>query len=421
MTKDNSGWHPPMLALLAWRNLWRNRLRTSIMVCAMVFGLVGVVVMLGFMTGMYANMIDNAVAWQTSHLQVHNKDYLLDPDINSRIRAPEPVLAELSQIPEVQGVSARFVVQGMLASPRASRGIRINGVDPAAEARVTPIADNITQGDWLEAGGRHPIVISEKTASRLKLRLGSKVVLTFSNADKAVSGAAFRVAGLYRSPSSTFDEANAYVRRADLTALAGLDGVHEIAIRLTKSDSLDNSRAKALAKILLSVLSPQDRVRDWQEIQPMLATIIAQMDTSNAVILLIFISALGLGIANIMLMAVFERTREFGVLMAIGMVKRKIMGLILLESLLLGLTGALLGLMLSVLVIALLANTGIPLGNMADGLGAFGVSTTLYPQVTLGQYLSTLAMVVIVSLLAALYPARQIVKQRPVDAMSQKH
>ena len=247
------------------------------------------------------------------------------------------------------------------------------------------------------------------------------MVLTFSNADKAVSGAAFRVAGLYRSPSSTFDEANAYVRRKDLTQLAGLDGVHEIAIRLSNSDSLDNSRARAVAKALSSNLAPQDRVRDWQQIQPMLATIIAQMGTSNAVILVIFISALGLGITNIMLMAVFERTREFGVLMAIGMVKRKIMGLILLESLLLGLTGAFLGLLLSVMVIALLGKTGIPLGSMADGLGAFGVSTTLYPQVAIDQYLLTLAMVVVVSLLAALYPARQIIKQRPVDAMAQKH
>ncbi|MCG9719837.1 FtsX-like permease family protein [Shewanella sp. Isolate7] len=421
MTKDKAIWHLPMLALLAWRNLWRNRLRTSIMVCAMVFGLVGVVVMIGFMTGMYANMIDNAVAWQTSHLQVHNKDYLLDPDINSRISAPEPVLARLAELPEVQGVSARFLVQGMLASPRASRGIRINGVDPAAEAKVTPIAEHITEGDWLDIAGRHPIVISQKTASRLKLRLGSKVVLTFSNADKAVSGAAFRVAGLYRSPSCTFDEANAYVRRKDLTLLAGLDGVHEIAIRLSNSDSLDNSRARAVAKALSSDLAPQDRVRDWQQIQPMLATIIAQMGTSNAVILVIFISALGLGITNIMLMAVFERTREFGVLMAIGMVKPKIMGLILLESLLLGLTGAFLGLLLSVMVIALLGKTGIPLGSMADGLGAFGVSTTLYPQVAIDQYLLTLAMVVVASLLAALYPARQIIKQRPVDAMAQKH
>ncbi len=412
---------PPMLLLLAWRNLWRNRLRTSIMLCAMVVGLVGVVVMIGFLTGMYANMINNAIAWQTSHLQLHHKEYLIDPDITSRVTAPAPVLAKLAQLPEVTGVSPRFLVQGMLASPRASRGIRINGVDPVAEAQVTPIAGNIIEGDWLNATGRHPIVISEKTAKRLKLRLGAKVVLTFSNADKAVSGAAFRVVGLYRSPSSSFDDGNAYVRREELSQIAGLDGVHEIAIRLNDANTLSNSAAKAVAKRLATAVAHEDVVRDWQQIQPMLATIIAQMGTSNGIILLIFISALGLGITNIMLMAVFERTREFGVLMAIGMVKGKLFRLILLESLLLGLSGALLGLALSIVVIRILAHTGIALGNMAEGLGAFGVSTTLYPQVSPGQYLATLLMVVIVSLLAALYPARQIIKQRPVDAMSQKH
>ncbi|MEL7290631.1 MAG: FtsX-like permease family protein [Pseudomonadota bacterium] len=187
------------------------------------------------------------------------------------------------------------------------------------------------------------------------------------------------------------------------------------------ANTLSNSAAKAVAKRLATAVAHEDVVRDWQQIQPMLATIIAQMGTSNGIILLLFISALGLGITNIMLMAVFERTREFGVLMAIGMVKGKLFRLILLESLLLGLSGALLGLALSIVVIRILAHTGIALGNMAEGLGAFGVSTTLYPQVSPGQYLATLLMVVIVSLLAALYPARQIIKQRPVDAMSQKH
>lgn len=410
-----------MVIKLAWRNLWRNKIRTSTMVCAMVFGLMGVVAMMGFMSGMYGNMIDNAIAWQTSHIQIQSQRYLDDPDINETLINPQPLIEALQRMPQVKALSARFLVDGMIASARANRGIRINGIDSLHEAEVTPIVDSITQGSWLLQTGRHPIVVSQKTAERLRLKLGSKVVLTFSNADKDVTGAAFRVAGIFNSPSSNFDEANCYVRRSDLSKLAGVKGIHEIAIVLNESNNMDNHVAKQLAGQLSLLSDSGNRVRDWQQVQPMLATIISQMGASNVVILIIFVSAMGLGIVNVMLMSVFERTRELGMLMAIGMVKGKVFSLILMESTLLGITGATIGLLASLMLVTLLGHTGIPLGSMAQGLGAFGVDTTLYPTVSTNEYVAVFVTVVLVSILASLYPARQILKQRPVDAMSHKH
>lgn len=410
-----------MVIKLAWRNLWRNKIRTSTMVCAMIFGLMGVVAMMGFMSGMYGNMIDNAIAWQTSHIQIQSQRYLDDPDINETLINPQPLIEALQRMPQVKAFSARFLVDGMIASARANRGIRINGIDSLDEAEVTPIVDSITQGSWLLQTGRHPIVVSQKTAERLRLKLGSKVVLTFSNADKEVTGAAFRVAGIFNSPSSNFDEANSYVRRSDLSKLAGVKGIHEIAIVLNESNNMDNHVAKQLAGQLSLLSDSGNRVRDWQQVQPMLATIISQMGASNVVILIIFVSAMGLGIVNVMLMSVFERTRELGMLMAIGMVKGKVFSLILMESTLLGITGATIGLLASLMLVTLLGHTGIPLGSMAQGLGAFGVDTTLYPTVSTNEYVAVFVTVVLVSILASLYPARQILKQRPVNAMSHKH
>ncbi|QYJ87268.1 ABC transporter permease [Shewanella mesophila] len=410
-----------MIIKLAWRNLWRNKIRTTTMVCAMVFGLMGVVAMMGFMSGMYGNMIDNAIAWQVSHVQIQNQRYLDDQDINETLINPQPLIEALRTMPGVKAFSARFLVDGMIASARANRGIRINGVDSDAEAKVTPIAGSIIQGRWLLQEGRNPIVVSQKTAERLRLKLGSKVVLTFSNAHKDVTGAAFRVAGIFSSPSSGFDEANSYVRRSDLAKLAGVEGIHEIAVVLNESNNLDNRSALELAGQLSQLSDTGNRVRDWQQVQPLLATIISQMGATNAVILAIFVSAMGLGIVNVMLMSVFERTRELGVLMAIGMAKRQVFTLILLESTLLGITGATIGSLASLLLVTLLAQTGIPLGNMAQGLGAFGVDTTLYPSVSSNEYAAAFVTVILVSILASLYPARQILKQRPVDAMSQKH
>ncbi|USD35908.1 FtsX-like permease family protein [Ferrimonas sp. SCSIO 43195] len=410
-----------MIIKLAWRNLWRNRLRTGIMLSAMVFGLVGVVILMGFLSSMYANMIENAIAWQTSHLQVQRTGYIDNPDINDTLIAPQALLQHLNQQAEVAASSGRYLAEGMVASARATRGVRINGVDADSEAAVTPIASHILQGQWLDAQGRHPVVVSSKTAQRLKLTLGSKVVLTFTDAHGEVSGAAFRVRGLYRTPSSAFDDNNLFVRIDDLQALAGGQGIHQIAIRLADKDYRNIAALQALRDALQQHTNPDNRIRDWQQIQPLLASILAQSGTSNAIILAIYVIAMGFGIVNIMLMSVFERTREFGVLMAVGMQKHKVFALIIAESSLLGLCGGVIGIVVSMGVIALLSYTGIALGNLAEGLNAFGVDTLLYPQVTPAEYRFIFLTVVIASILAALYPAWHILKQRPVDAMAEKH
>jgi len=410
-----------MLIKLAWRNLWRSKLRTSIMLSAMAFGLIGVVTMIGFMNGMYGNMIDNAISWQTSHVQVHHQGFVDNPDINLIIVEPERITAELAKMSEVIAWSERFIVDGMVASARSSRGVRINGVDIDAEASVTPIAASVTEGRWLPSEGRHPVVVSSKTAQRLRLKLGSKVVITFSDADKDVIGAAFRVSGFFSTPSTSFDDGNIYVRRSDLMVMAGIEGGHEIAVLLEDSNKMSNALAVIVRDKIRLISSTENRVRDWQQIQPLLASIIAQMGPSNAILVGIFVLAMGFGVVNIMLMSVFERTREFGVLMAVGMQKHKVFALIIFETSLLGITGATLGLVSSVAIVELLQITGIPLGNMAEGLGAFGVDTTLYPQVAAAEYRYIFITVVLVCVLAALYPARQILKQRPVDAMAEKH
>lgn len=414
-----------MLFKLAWRNLWRNKLRTAIMLGAMVFGLMGVVAMMGFLSGMYGSMIHNAIAWQTSHIQIHNRLYLDDPDIKHTIVELADVEQAVAALPGLKGWSARFVADGMVASARSNRGVRINGVDLDAESKVTPLVDNITQGQWLSEEGRNPVLVSEKTASRLKLRIGSKVVLTFTDANGDVSGAAFRVRGMFKTPSTSFDDGNVFVRRTDLTALAGIGGAHEIAI-LLDSDEAAMVQARRLGKALAATddsaaMARGNRVRDWQQVQPMLASIINQQGLSNAIMLGIFVVAMGFGIVNVMLMSVFERTREFGVLMAVGMQKHRVFLLIMLETTWLGVTGAGLGLLASFSLIGLLQYTGIPLGAMAEGLGAFGVDTLLYPHVSFAEYQMIFFTVVAASLLAALYPARQILRQRPVDAMAEMH
>ncbi|WJT08913.1 ABC transporter permease [Vibrio harveyi] len=410
-----------MLVKLAWRNLWRNKLRTSIMLGAMVFGLMGVVAMMGFMNGLVDSMIKNAISWQTSHFQIQQKSYLVNPELKDVIPDADKITKVLASNREVKAISERFLADGMIASARSTRGIRINGVNIEQEQNITPLSKHIVDGEWLSEEGRNPILVSSKIAERLKLRVGSKVVLTLSDVNGEVAGAAFRVRGIFKTPSTGFDDGNVYVRKVDLEKVAGLSGTHEIAILLTSND---DAELKQLLAFTHSILPPESQgllsVRPWQEIQPLLSTMMSTMDVSNQVMLVVFVLAMTLGIINIMLMSVFERTREFGVLMAVGMQKHKIRLLIVFETLFLGLSGCALGLLGSAIMLKVLSITGLSLAGMAEGLGAYGVDTLLYPRVSIAEYQMIIVAIFVASFIAALYPARQILKHRPVDAMAEK-
>ncbi len=411
-----------MLIKLAWRNLWRNKLRTGIMLGAMVFGLMGVVVIIGFMSGMVDNMVNNAISWQISHVQIHNKRYLDNPDINATIVNSDELIQQLSEDPQILSFSARFLVDGMIGSAHSNKGVRINGININQEAKQTPLALNIKQGDWFSSGDKKPLIISQKTATRLKLRIGSKAVLTFTDGHGEVTGAAFRVKGIYKSPSTNFDDINVYVPIDDLRKVAAIKGVHEIALLMKERQSADDrSSVIAFRQHIANDLTPPNIARDWTQVQPLLASMLATMGVSSAIMLGIFMLAMGFGIINVMLMSVFERTQEFGVLMAVGMQKHKIFSLILLESFWMGICGATLGLIGCLALIQLLQVTGLPLGSMAEGLGAYGVDTILYPRVSVSEYLVIFVTVAVSALIAALYPAQQILKQKPAQAMAEKH
>lgn len=404
-----------MLVKLAWRNVWRNKLRTSIMLGAMIFGVAGVMLMMGFMNGIIDNLVKNTIQWQTSHIQIHQKNYALNPDINLVIDDETEITKQLEKAPQVKAWTSRTLVNGMIASARSTRGIQVNGIDLESEPKITPIADHILEGKWLDDKGRNPILVSQKTADRLKLRVGSKIVLTFTDTTGDVTGAAFRVRGIFKTSSSTFDDANVYVRKTDIQQLGQVHFDHEIAILLH-----DEAQVSDFREQLISSISNKNKVQDWLQLQPILSTMMSSMDAGNQVILVIFVIAMGFGIINILLMSVFERTREFGVLMAVGMKKGNIRRLIILESGFIGLIGAGSGVIFSLFLLFILSETGIPLEAMAEGLNAFGIDSVLYPSVTISDYATVFMMVWGVSVLAGLYPAHQIIKKKPVEAMAEK-
>lgn len=386
------------------------------MIASMVFGLLGCLFMVGFVEGFTASMLENAIRDQTAHLQIHHPDFLLNEDLAAWIPDAEELAEKIRRTDGVQGVAVRQVVDGMMASAASSRGVRINGVDAEHEALVTGVADRIVEGGGLTDDARRPILISRRSARRLNLRVGSKLVATFSDLHGEVTGAAFRISGLFETPASGFDETNLFVRRNDLADLTQLTQANEIVIRLRDGSQLD-----AISPRVRELIGGGAVLRDWGEIQPVLKAMLGSMATSNRILISIFVLALGFGIVNAMLMSVFERTREFGVLRAVGMTRPRVLALIVLESTFLGGIGGGLGVLVSAAAVAVVGRLGLPLGAMAEGLGSFGADAVLYPSVPAATYAMVLALVGVISVFAALYPARHTLKKRTSEMLAERH
>jgi ABC-type lipoprotein release transport system permease subunit len=299
----------------------------------------------------------------------------------------------------------------MASSPASNRGVTVVGIEPASERAATALARRLTEGTFFNGTDRAPVVIGRTLAEKLGLRLRSKMVLAFQRPDGVLVSGAFRVAGIFDTESSAFDGFTVLVRRADLTTIVGAALTHEIAVRLDRSDSL------AAFSRTLAASFPGVRVDTWRELAPEL-NLAESSDVTMGIFLGIILLGLVFGITNTMLMSVLDRVREFGVLMAVGMKRRRIFAMIVFETLLLSVLGAMAGTLFGALTVSWLGRTGINLGWFSSGLSLWGISSMLYPIVHPVIYPSLGAMVVAASMAAALYPAVKAVRLNPVAAIA---
>ncbi len=401
-----------MLLKIAWRNVWRSKGRSLVVMGAIVVGIwaliFGTGFMNGFLVGYMANIIDNDV----SNIQVHNPEFKKDFNVNYFIHNGHAKADEIRNYPGVLGASTRTIVNGMIASPKKASGIQIRGIDVENEAIVTNLDSIVTEGTYFEGVKRNPIIIGSKLAEKLKVKLRSKVVLTFNSADGNITAAAFRIVGIATSSSINISQRYAFVRQQDLDKILGMNGeVHEIAV-ITGPQVAESS---IIEKYKTSY--PDDLVESWREIAPELAFMQEMYGSMLYVLMGIIMAALVFGIVNTMLMAVLERFRELGMLMAVGMNKIRVFTMVLLETLYLGIVGAPIGLLVGWLTIYYYKGVGVDLSNYSEGLEAFGYSSILYPYVQSEAYIQIAIAVLITALVGAIYPALKAVNLNPVEAL----
>ena len=408
-----------MLFAIAWRNLWRNKLRSAVIFTSIAVGIIGAVVSDGFMSGMTDQRVDAAIANEVSDIQIHNPAFLLNGEIQYQIPDAEQSLKKIETIPEVKGVSLRMKTSAMAASANAGAGITIFGVNPAAEQKVSDLHKLIIEGKYLSADEKIPTVIGQKLAHKLNLGLGDKLIVTLTDSSGTITSGAFRIVGIFKTANDRFDEANVFVNKKDLSNLTGYPAntSDEIAIRL-KANSQTPEVMKALRRLFQKeIRSKQIVIRSWDQIQPLLKSMIAMMNFFSYAFLLIILAALAFAIINTMLMAVMERTREIGMLMALGMNKRKIFSMIMLETIFLSIVGAVLGLLVSILVVNHYATYGFDLSSVAKGLNYIGYSSQIFFRVNTNFYVISMILVVLIAVLSSISPALKALKLQPAKAI----
>ncbi len=401
-----------MLLKIAWRNVWRSRGRSLVVLGAIVVGIWALIFATGFMNGFLVGYMANIINTDVSNIQIHNSEFKKDYEIKYFIPDGKAKAVAMRSYSGVRGTTTRTIVNGMIASPKKASGVQIRGIDIENEAIVTSLDSIITEGTYFEGIKRNPIVIGSKLAENLKVKLRSKVVLTFTNADGDITAAAFRIVGIVTSSSINISQRYAFVRQQDLDKILGMNGeIHEIAVKtgpqVAESSIIEKYKASY----------PDDLAESWREIAPELAFMQEMYGSMLYVLMGIIMVALVFGIVNTMLMSVLERFRELGMLMAVGMNKIRVFTMVLLETLYLGIVGAPIGLLVGWLTIYYYKGVGVDLSNYSEGLEAFGYSSILYPYVQSEVYIQITVAVLVTALVGAIYPALKAVKLKPVEAL----
>lgn len=401
-----------MLLSLAWKNIWRNKKRSLIVLVAIALGLWGALLSGAVMTGWGESLVETAVDRNLGHIQLHQPGFIENREVARFIPHGIEILDRIRSMPGVKAVSGRTLVDGMAASAASTFGVSIEGIDPAQAARVTTISRMIVAGSYFGGTGKNPIVVGSKLAERLHLRLRSKVVLSFQAMNGNLVYAAFRVRGIFKSDSAQFDKTHVFLRRPDLLRLLGCPPVvHEIVVRAISSKHLPQLAAA------LKAAYPGLSVKTWKELSPEVAVAAAAMEGWSYIFVGVILAALIFGITNTMLMAVMERVQELGILLAVGMKKSFVFTMILLETVMLSLTGGVCGMLLGKATVMMLAHTGIDLSAFASSLERFGTGTRLYPYLPAGIYFALLGMIIVAACLASTIPAIKAVRLQPSEAI----
>jgi len=402
-----------MIIAVAWRNIWRSKTRSLVILTAICLGLASGIFYMGFYQGMVDQRINAAIKTEASHIQIHHQEFLNNPDKKFIITNSDSVTRIIQSVEGVKATSSRIILNTMIQSATTSSGVKVTGIVPEDEKQLTNLYTKLINGFYFEKGKRNPILIGKKLAEKLKIRLKSKVVITLQDMEGNMTAASFKVEGIFETSNTAFDEISVFVRNTDISRILLLDvhSCHEIAVLLNQNEQLD-----AADRTLRSKLSGLD-VKNWREIMPDVSLVESSFGLTMMIFIGIILLALLFGIINTMLMAVLERTKELGMLMAIGMNKFRVFMMIMLETVMLSFFGGICGIVLGWMLNLFFGVYGIDLGAWSTAYKSMGFDTLVYTVPSWSVSFEIAVMVIVTGIIAAVYPAIKALKLKPAEAV----
>ena len=422
------------MAFVAWRNVWRSPLRSSLTLAAMVVGLSLMIVTAALMDGMVRTMTEAATDINLGHAQIHQEGYIETQDLYALM--PPALLKDLeASTPHLY--APRLYAAGLASAEDFSGGALLKAVDPSRETKVSTLFKQIRSGEFKLGRASQPgdeiekywVVIGGKLARNLRVQVGGEIVLLTQAGDGSIGNGLFLVAGILKPTEGLLDRMGVVLSMEAFQSLMAMPaGYHEFAVRMADQDIVD-AEGVALRKQVSdwkgTLPYPDNgsvKVRTWKEINPALSEAIALSSGSVFVIMFIIFSMVAMVMLNTMLMAVHERRREFGILLALGMGRMRVMGMVMLEALVLNIAAALVGSALGVLWALHLETSGLDFRDMLpDGMDWAGVTIELiyYAHLRTEHVVSGIVIMVCVMLLAALVPSWRTTRYQPAQVIHQ--
>ena len=403
----------PVLSRLAWRYLWRNHRRTIVMLGAISVGAWAMIFMTALTRGMVDQMVADGISVIPGHVQVHNPDYLDDPSVSNRIALTDAELVQRFGENDFAAWASRVRVPAVITSERESRGVTLLGIDPDAERAFSFVDYDAVDGRFLEDPDDKGVVIGAKLAETLETAIGKRVVLMSQDPDNEIADRGFRVVGLFHANMEVYEDTYAFIGKHTAQKMLRIgDTVSEVVFVGSDYRNVEPIYEKVSAAIDDSL-----RVSRWTEVDTYLGTMLGVMDGFMLIWVIVIFLALSFGLVNTLVMAVFERVREIGLMLALGMKPMSILGQIIIESMMLLAVGLLIGDVLAYVTVKPL-ESGIDISIVAKGMEMFGASSILYPKLYMNDVILSNVVVLALGFLASLSPAWRASRYEPVEAIT---
>ncbi len=406
-----------VIGIIAWRNILRNKRRSLILIASIVVGVVALVLTEGFAVGMLHQMLTNQIGADAGYIQIHRNGYQSDPTLDNSMSDPQAIRKILRKESGTLNYAERLRVFGLVSSAYNSYGVSIVGIIPKEEKKISTISKYVLKGAYL-SGEPGQILISASIAEKLRVGLGDKIVIMASREDGSIGSEACRITGIYETYNSGFDQSHVYIPMQTAVQMLDAKGlVSEFVVNPLDPQKTDLV-AETIRHEVVELRGPNHyEVLTYEQMLPLLVSQLALYKEALYLISVIIAIALVFGIVDSMMMAVMERTHEFGVSMAIGMASNKIFTMVMTEAFFVAVIGTAIGVAASYGIMIPLSHTGWNLSMFSDSMRSVGVGSVIYPAFNASVLMQSVVIIPIVTLLGAIYPALKAIKLQPVDAI----